>query len=123
VTDPPEFNRYTDASDVSADATSPTLDMATARLSRRLARDAATARLSRRLIRVGWWICVGGVPVTLLGSRLIAAGGKSPSAFAQLLHTVGLVTILAGLLIALSGYRTPWFVNFIEHERRLYTSF
>ncbi len=78
------------------------------------------ARISRWLVRCGWCICGVGLPVTVLGNHLIAAGGKSPSAFSQSVHLVGLVIMLLGLLAVLAGYRTPWFVNqlAIQEQRK-----
>jgi hypothetical protein len=71
---------------------------------------AATPQPSRRrsgamLARCGWWICGGGLPVTLLGSHLISSAGKSPSEFAQSVHYIGLLILLLGLVVALIGYR------------------
>ena len=73
-----------------------------------------TTRTAKRLIRLGWWTFGGALPVTLLGAHLISAGGKSPSKFAQGVHSTGLLIMLVGLLIALAGYRTPWLVNVVD---------
>jgi hypothetical protein len=61
---------------------------------------------SRKLIRSGWWICIAGLAVTLMGAHLIATGGKHPSHLALSTHNLGKLIMLIGFLTVLIGHRS-----------------
>lgn len=65
-------------------------------------------RLKRKVVRAGWIVFVVGVVVTLIGTRQLAVARSSFSGGGREIHTVGLLILLGGGLIALSGYRLPW---------------
>lgn len=79
----------------------------------------AERRRGNTVARVGWWLCGGGLGVTVSGALLMSSAGGDPSDFAQSTHSIGMVIMLAGFTTVLVGNRIPWLMQ--QKRRRAST--